>query len=82
MSCAAAFNSLAIEPDVRETMILEGAVPALIVLTQSSLRKIKNDCTRALCNLAAGSGYEEEVSERASFVPKLQQKLTNSTQFA
>jgi len=42
-------------------MLHQGAVGAIVSLSMSPLRKIKNDCARALCNLAAEPGMEEDL---------------------
>jgi hypothetical protein len=40
LSCASAFNSLASEPGIRQRMLLEGAVAAIVLLSASPLRKV------------------------------------------
>jgi len=54
-------------------------VIAIIVLCESSMRKIKNDCTRCMCNLSAAVGYEEEIVKNGA-IPFLLSNSTSSVQ--
>ncbi|GMI46689.1 hypothetical protein TrCOL_g1637 [Triparma columacea] len=70
LSCAAAFNSLAMEPSLRKAMLEQGAVQAIVGMHTAPIYMIRNNCARALCNLSASDGSEEELVKQGA-VPAL-----------
>lgn len=56
------FNSLASEKDLRQPMMEQGAVPAIIALAASSHnRRLRSECIEALCKLAVLPGSEAQI---------------------
>jgi hypothetical protein len=59
LRCASAFASLSSEPSIRQRMMDDGALAAVIQLaSNSNIREIKVDCCRAICNLCCVPNYE------------------------
>ena len=59
LRCASAFASLSSEPSIRQRMLDDGALAAVISLAaNSNIREIKVDCCRAICNLCCVPNYE------------------------
>lgn len=59
LRCASAFASFTAEPSIRQRMLDDGALAAIIALAaNSNIREIKVDCCKAICNLCCVPNYE------------------------
>lgn len=76
MSCAACFVFLSKEHALRNKLIQDNCLNAILVLLQNNNVEIKKDCFRALCNLAMVDGFERKITKEgiASIIPSLVRK--------
>lgn len=68
LSCSVAYAQLSKERNVRQKMIDESSISAIIALSNSNSHDVKANCCKALCNICCETGSEyKAVKDGAAF---------------